>query len=154
MEQEEEDETDAERLARVRALQRRSQKYTLPAWVNGALEKFYVKYNPIYVENGGVETILEWAQRNGMDALNNALKEQYNESLDEFVGEMEKLRKDLTEFYKKKDENKLNQGIDSILNWGIKNGREALNTQLQRKYGECLDGEKNYSSQNEDQENF
>ena len=154
-EEAQEKETDAERAAREQALRRRSLKFVLPTWVHGALELYYVKYNQAYIENGGVETIFEWAQRNGLAALNESLKSQYNESLDEFVEVINGLREELRGFYKIADGSKDDKDIEQVLNWGIKNGRDALNKMLRKKYRFDLDiAKEEYDEFESDDENI
>lgn len=154
-EEAQEKETDAERAAREKELQRRSLKFVLPPWVRDALELYYVKYNQGYIANGGVDTIFEWAQRNGLTALNESLKSQYNESLEEFTQATDALRQELVEFYKIADASKDSKAVEQVLNWGIKNGRDALNKMLRKKYRFDLDiAKEEYDEFESDDENI
>lgn len=52
------------------------------------------------------------------------------------------LQDDLIRFYTKHDENRLVQGLNQIVRWGLRNGRDALNAGLRDKYGNDLDWER------------
>mmetsp|Transcript_23145 Transcript_23145/g.28445 ORF Transcript_23145/g.28445 Transcript_23145/m.28445 type:complete len:470 (+) Transcript_23145:169-1578(+) len=110
-------------------------KVELPNYIRPYLMNFYAKYEPSKIRNGGVRTVYEWTERNGLPALNRQLKRKYNESLDEFISSVNNLRTELISFYTQTDKQRLIGGIDEILNWGIKNGRAALNRKLRDKYG-------------------
>eukprot|EP00924_Labyrinthula_sp_SR-Ha-C_P004743 maker-scaffold_1-snap-gene-10.35-mRNA-1 protein AED:0.09 eAED:0.09 QI:153/1/1/1/1/1/3/300/544 len=107
----------------------------LPNYVKKALKGYYTKFDPIRFSDGSVKKVWEWAQRNGLPKLNIELEKRYNQTLDDFVEERNQLRQDLIDFYTKIDQTKLVEGIEKILNWGIKNGRYALNDKLRKKYG-------------------
>lgn len=113
----------------------------LPAWVKDMLTSFYTKYEPAKVRQGDTKAIFQWAQRNGLKLLDSRLKEKYNESLSEFKKARESLRDELIGFYTKADKTKLVSGLESILSWGMKNGRAALNEKLREKYGYDLDNQ-------------
>lgn len=76
-------------------------------------------------------------QRNGFEALNERLKNQYNESLDEFADIAATLqvnsigcgmymkyefKDEVIGFYAKVDKQKLVSGVDHIINWVCKTG--------------------------------
>ena len=113
----------------------------LPEWVKNMLENFYTKYEPSKVKQGDTKAIYQWAQRNGLKLLDNRLKDKYNESLSEFKRARDSMRDELIGFYTKADKTKLVSGLESILSWGVKNGRRALNEKLREKYGYDLDNQ-------------
>lgn len=109
--------------------------FELPKYVEPALKSFYARYEPERLRDGSVNRVFLWARRNGLMKLNLELKRRYKQSLDEFIEESDKLRDDLLRFYRKVDQEKIKLGLDKILNWGVKNGRIALNMKLSQKYG-------------------
>mmetsp|Transcript_18977 Transcript_18977/g.37258 ORF Transcript_18977/g.37258 Transcript_18977/m.37258 type:complete len:410 (+) Transcript_18977:239-1468(+) len=112
----------------------------LPPYVPQLLELFYSKYDQSKISSGGVEAIYRWTKKHGLEALNRQLKKKYLEDLTEFTERMGALRDDLEDFYSVHDSSKLaSGGIDAILRWGIRNGRKAINHQLQKKYNSDLD---------------
>lgn len=111
----------------------------LPDYVRVMLGKYYVKFDQMMLEDGGVEKVYEWTKRNGLQKLNRKLRERYGLSFQDFVKEANEMRDDLIEFYRHRDKNKLVIGIQNILDWGLRNGRQALNEKLRSKYGIGLD---------------
>jgi len=133
----------------VRTLLRRSFRAAtsrgnaVPDHVKILLEIFYSKYDQSKITSGGVDSIFRWTKKNGIPALNAQLKNKYFESLDEFADRMAELREELVQFYSIHDHSKLsNGGVDSILRWGVRNGRPAINKQLRQKYQCDLDNKK------------
>lgn len=114
-------------------------KGQLPEYVRVMLSKYYIKFDHMMLEDGGVDRVYDWTVRNGMSKLNKKLKQRYGVSFQEFVQEANELRDDLIEFYRHRDKNKLVTGIQQILDWGLVNGRKALNEKLRSKYGVDLD---------------
>lgn len=111
----------------------------LPEYIKPALVNYYLRYDPNKLRDGKVKKIYKWAKRNGLRKLNKELKRRYHQSLDDFIEECDKLRVELVSFYKTVDETKINDGLDKIHSWGIKNGRTALNQKFRKKYGFDLD---------------
>uniref|UniRef100_A0A7S3PE12 Uncharacterized protein n=1 Tax=Aplanochytrium stocchinoi TaxID=215587 RepID=A0A7S3PE12_9STRA len=121
--------------------------FQVPSYTRSQLEKYFAKYEPASLSNGGVDVVYQWTQRNGMALLNEKLLQKYGMSLQEFNEEANALRDDLIEFYRVCDRNKLVTGCEQVLNWGLKNGRAALNVKLMEKYGMGLHtGEDNFDS--------
>mmetsp|Transcript_3402 Transcript_3402/g.3858 ORF Transcript_3402/g.3858 Transcript_3402/m.3858 type:complete len:497 (-) Transcript_3402:275-1765(-) len=121
--------------------------FQIPSYTKSQLEKYFAKYEPRNLSNGGVEAVYQWTQRNGMALLNEKLLQKYGMSLQDFNEEANLLRDDLIEFYRVVDRNKLVTGCEQVLNWGLKNGRAALNVKFMEKYGMTLqDAEENFDS--------
>lgn len=114
-------------------------KIELPPYIKPALVNYYMRYEPSKLKNGSVKKVYGWAKRNGLRKLNKELKRRYNQSLDDFIDDSDKLKAELVAFYKQIDENKIKDGLEKIHSWGIKNGRTALNQKFKKKYGFDLD---------------
>lgn len=114
-------------------------KGDLPDYVRLMLGRYYAKYDQAMLQDGGVEAVYQWTKRNGLDKLNKKLFERYGQSLQDFISAANELRDDLIEFYRHRDRNKLVLGIQPILDWGLRNGRAALNEKLRSKYGVDLE---------------
>lgn len=112
----------------------------LPDYVKPSLVSFYAKYEQGRLRDGSVKKVYQWARRNGLRKLNRELKRRYKQSLDEFVAFSDDLRTELVAFYTKIDPSKMeDDSLDRIHNWGVKNGRVALNKKFFKKYKFDLD---------------
>ena len=102
------------------------------------LHLFYSKYDPVFVEKGGLAQVRIWTKRNGIHALDRKLKRKYNESLMDFSNRAGELEAALRMFYKLVDAQRTRREVDQVVTWGLINGASALNRNLREKYGKDL----------------
>lgn len=126
------------------------------------LRRFYNRFDAVRVTTG-LGAIVDWALRNGEDALNQRLLLKYGENLqtmEEFERKLQEegrggeerdstqaappkraptMREKIRDFYEKHDPKKLEEGIDKYVEYVQLKGIDALNSKLMKKYGACLD---------------
>ena len=102
------------------------------------LHLFYSKYDPVFIEKGGLEQVRIWTKRNGIHALDRKLKRKYKESLMEFSNRATELEEALNLFYALVDTKRSKREIDQVVTWGLINGVAAVNSNLRKKYGRDL----------------
>lgn len=128
------------------------------------IRRFYEKHN-IDKLNSGIGDIVDWAMENGEDALNENLRQKYNEDLPAMErqleleeaqrekqveaaqqrvakaaegGEEESLEHLLTRFFLRYDPDRAGQDYSVLLKYHAKRGLYALNAKLYEKYGASL----------------
>lgn len=109
------------------------------------IKAFYLHYNPARVANG-VEDLVQYVRKKGVDVFNAKLRGRYNDDLYTFFGREENedtdYRVDLFErlfkFYSEHDPSKVGGGLSRIISWTERNGWDALNGQLKDAYGTDL----------------
>ena len=102
------------------------------------LHLFYSKYDPVFIEKGGLEQVRIWTKRNGIHALDRKLKRKYKESLMEFSNRATELEEALKLFYALVDAKRTEREVDQVVTWGLINGVAAVNSNLRKKYGKDL----------------
>uniref|UniRef100_A0A7S3LRA0 Uncharacterized protein n=1 Tax=Aplanochytrium stocchinoi TaxID=215587 RepID=A0A7S3LRA0_9STRA len=113
----------------------------LPDYVKHLISMYYAVYDPYKLSNGGVKVVYRWTEDNGAEALSKQLEAKYGEGFKPFVKRANELQDELVKFYTKYDKQRLVQGLEKIVKWGLKNGRPALNFSLREMYGYDLNWE-------------
>lgn len=105
------------------------------------LTGFYNHYNPARLQEG-IDDLILFARRKGVDKLNAKLRERYADDVDSFTPEKkaqneykQQLFERLFEFYTTYDQQQINQGLSRIVSWAAKKGEKELNQELQKLYG-------------------
>mmetsp|Transcript_14583 Transcript_14583/g.16536 ORF Transcript_14583/g.16536 Transcript_14583/m.16536 type:complete len:380 (+) Transcript_14583:265-1404(+) len=110
--------------------------------VRTQLLTFYETYNPEKAEQG-VEDLIKYVKKKGIEKLNAKLRARYNDDLSTFQGgEKIEFKKRLFErlvaFYSDYDPNMIGQGLAKMITWVEKHGEEELNTLLRGRYNADL----------------
>mmetsp|Transcript_9514 Transcript_9514/g.17941 ORF Transcript_9514/g.17941 Transcript_9514/m.17941 type:complete len:352 (-) Transcript_9514:170-1225(-) len=123
------------------------------------LQKFYSKWEPDRVQQG-IGHIVDWAMSRSDEVLNYKLFEKYGENLEMFEKRSNAIKLDaspqpaetfiipsktstirdrLTSFYNTYDPQRLEKGIDDLIDFVSREGLPALNRKLFEKYGTTLE---------------
>ncbi|KAH9253747.1 hypothetical protein BASA81_008365 [Batrachochytrium salamandrivorans] len=106
------------------------------AEIKGLMEVFYAKNNPEKLAAGGVDALMKFCRVYGLDAVNEKLREKYDEDLNTLKAQYESLMEALTLYYGEVDPNKKN--IEDIAAWAIVHGQMPLSERLRKRYGKPL----------------
>lgn len=106
------------------------------AEIKGLMEVFYAKNNPEKLAAGGVDALMKFCRVYGLDAVNEKLREKYDEDLNTLKAQYESLMEALTLYYAEVDPTKKN--IEDIAAWAIVHGQMPLSERLRKRYGKPL----------------
>mmetsp|Transcript_5167 Transcript_5167/g.6764 ORF Transcript_5167/g.6764 Transcript_5167/m.6764 type:complete len:383 (-) Transcript_5167:195-1343(-) len=103
---------------------------------------FYGTYNPQKLQEG-IEDLIKYVKKKGVEPLNKKLRARYNDDLDTFQGQdvieyKKKLFERLVGFYGDHDPSMIGNGLAKIIAWAEKRGEEKLNYHLREKYNADL----------------
>lgn len=116
------------------------------------LIRYYKKHNPKFLKDAdkrkdrrsaNLEGVLQWVRLNGVARLDKELSDKYHETFTDFSDKTSRLQEDVEKF---RDtvvgEGKTIEAANTIVDWAIVHGRQALNYELYKRYGRHLDSAK------------